>query len=216
MKKRNLLISLLSLALVAVIGVGATLAYLTDETQTATNTFEMDGISIALQEDASVLEGEVYQIKKTEDDTYMTEGTITGAEKGIDYKDLVPGATVAKKPYVTVTADSADAYVYVYVTGANTMMPLEGVKDPVIWIDGWSAGWETVTTDAAGTLLRQRVDKNTNDVKLDVFTTVKVNPALTEKVEDMPEITIAAFAHQADNVELAVADAAAKTHFGIQ
>lgn len=216
MKKRNFLTILLSLALVAVIGVGATLAYLTDSTQPVSNTFEMDGISITLEEDASVLEDQVYQIKETDDDTYMAEGTITGAKKGIDYKDLVPGALVNKNPYVTVTADSADAYVYVYVTGANTMMPLEGVKDPVMWIDSWSAGWETVTADAAGTLLRQRVDKNVENKRLDVFTTVKVNPALTERVEDMPEVTISAFAHQADNVDVTIADAAAKAHFNIQ
>lgn len=45
---------------------------------------------------------------------------------------------------------------------------------------------------------------------------MKVNPALTEKVEKMPNITIAAFAHQAANVDVTTADAAAKAHFGIK
>ena len=111
MKKRNLLVSLLSLALVAVIGVGATLAYLTDSTQTVSNKFTFDDIEITLKEDASVPDGQFYQIKKSEDTNFGT-APITGAEQGIDYIDVLPGATVEKKPYITVSASNAHAYVY--------------------------------------------------------------------------------------------------------
>ena len=51
MKMKNMLIGGMSLALVACISVGATLAYLTDTSDTVTNTFYgSDGISMTLTE----------------------------------------------------------------------------------------------------------------------------------------------------------------------
>ena len=57
MKKRNLLISLLSLALVAVIGVGATLAYFTDKTDTKKNTFTTGKVDIVLHDMSPEVDG---------------------------------------------------------------------------------------------------------------------------------------------------------------
>ena len=64
MKKKNFLTILLSLALVAVIGVGATLAYLTDNTQTVNNKFTFDDIEITLKENATVPDGQSYLIPR--------------------------------------------------------------------------------------------------------------------------------------------------------
>lgn len=199
MKKRNLLVSLLSLALVAVVGVGATLAYLTDNTQTLNNTFVMDDLKITLKEDASVPSDQVYQIKKTEDKTFGTDDII-GAEQGIDYIDVLPGATVEKKPYITVSASNAHAYVYAYVTGVTAPLSVT-----------WSDGWTEVETDLTGTLLRREVAKNAAG-SYDVFTQVQVAAAANGE-ETLNNITIKAYAHQADNVESTVADAAAIDYF---
>lgn len=210
MKKKNLLTGVISLALVAVIGAGATLAYLTDNTQTMTNTFVMDDLQITLKEDASVPSGQVYQIKETEDDTYGTD-PITGAEQGVNYIDVLPGATIEKKPYITVTntdgaKDFAAAYIYAYVTNLD-----ENAEKAISTT--FDEAWDVVDTDElSGVLLRQKVEKNQEENVLVVFQQVKVNSALTGTTP-INNVTVEAFAHQADNVDLSVADAAAVAYF---
>lgn len=201
MKKKNLLVSLLSLALVAVIGVGATLAYLTDSTQTVSNKFTFDDIEITLKEDASVPAGQSYQIQENKDGTEPGTEPITGSDVGVIYTDVLPGATVEKNPYITVSDSNAHAYVYAYVTGVAA--PLS-----VTWSDGWTV---VEDTGLAGTLLRREVAKNVAG-SYDVFTQVQVAAAASGE-EPLNDITIQAYAHQADNVESTVADAAAIAYF---
>ena len=199
MKKKNFLTIMLSLALVAVIGVGATLAYLTDNTQTVNNKFTFDDIEITLKENASVPDGQFYQIKKTEDETFGTT-EIKGAEKGIDYDEVLPGATVEKNPYITVSESNAHAYVYAYVTGVAAPLSVT-----------WSEGWTEVETDLTGTLLRREVAKNEAG-KYDVFTQVQVATGAAG-TEDLNDISIKAYAHQADNTDVDTADGAAIAYF---
>lgn len=218
MNKKNIVTAAVSLALVGVMAIGGTLAYLTDNSGPVTNKFVMDGLEITLKEDAKIPAGEVYQQKEIGETEYSTD-EIQGTTKGVDYDKLLPGATVNKNPYLEVGASNAHAYVYAYVTGMNTLAPIEGsgVKTPAMWINGWSEGWTVVETDAlSGTLLRREVarDASTADglLRLDVFDTVKVNSALTES-QKIKDVTIGAFAHQADNVDEGVADAAAIAYF---
>lgn len=220
MNKKNIATAAVSLALVGVMAIGGTLAYLTDNSGPVTNKFVMDGLEITLKEDAVRPEGEVYlQKDKANKDAVYSDSAIVGTEVGVDYDKLLPGATVNKNPYLEVGASNAHAYVYAYVTGMYTMAPIEGsgVKTPAMWINGWSDGWTVVETDElSGTLLRQKVarDESTADdlLRLDVFDTVKVNSALTES-QEIKDVTIGAFAHQADNVDEGVADAAAIAYF---
>lgn len=200
MKKKNLLVSLLSLALVAVIGVGATLAYLTDSTDPVSNKFTFDNIEITLRENAVVGEGQSYLIQKNEAGTVPGTDAIMDSDVGIIYTDVLPGATVEKNPYITVSESNAHAYVYAYVTG---------VADPLSVT--WSEGWTEVETDLTGTLLRREVAKNAAG-SYDVFTQVQV-AAIASGEEPLNDITIQAYAHQADNVESTVADAAAIAYF---
>lgn len=206
MKKRNLLISLLSLALVAVIGVGATLAYLTDSTDPVSNKFTFDDIEITLKENASVPAGQSYQIQKNEAGTVPGTDAIMDSDVGVIYTDVLPGATVEKNPYITVSESNAHAYVYAYVTGE---------KDPLSVVYNFK-DWELVPTKT-GKLLRHEVLKNASEEErtLDVFYKVKVAPTATGN-ENLNDITIQAYAHQADNVDVTIADAAAKAHFNIQ
>ena len=108
MKKRNLLISILSLALVCIIGVGATLAYFTDKTETKVNTFTTGNVGISL-------------IDKTEPE----DGEIAGVpgENGIAYDDVMPGDVLSKIVGVNTDADSADAYVAVRVAVTDVVAP---------------------------------------------------------------------------------------------
>lgn len=200
MKKKNFLTILLSLALVAVIGVGATLAYLTDNTQTVNNKFTFDDIEITLKENATVPAGQSYLIRENKEGTVAGTEAIEGSDVGVVYSDILPGATVEKNPYITVSESNAHAYVYAYVTGVAAPLSVT-----------WSEGWTEVETDLTGTLLRREVAKNEAG-KYDVFTQVQV-AATANGEETLNDISIKAYAHQADNTDVDTADGAAIAYF---
>ncbi len=200
MKKKNFLTILLSLALVAVIGVGATLAYLTDNTQTVNNKFTFDDIEITLKENATVPDGQSYLIRENKEGTVAGTEAIEGSDVGVVYSDILPGATVEKNPYITVSESNAHAYVYAYVTGVAAPLSVT-----------WSEGWTEVETDLTGTLLRREVAKNAAG-KYDVFTQVQVATGAAG-TEDLNDISIKAYAHQADNTDVDTADGAAIAYF---
>lgn len=216
MNKKNIATAAVSLALVGVMAIGGTLAYLTDNSGPVTNKFVMDGLEITLKEDATIPADQVYLQKETDGAAYGTD-EILGTVKGVEYDKLLPGATVDKNPYLEVSASNAHAYVYAYVTGINTTAPAAGAETPVVWVDQWSSGWDVVTgTGLEGTLLRREVarDASTTEdlLRLDIFETVHVNSEITTTTT-IDDVTIQAFAHQADNVELSVADDAAIANF---
>ena len=97
MKKKNILMVLLSLCLIAVIAVSGTLAYFTDSTQAQQNVFTLGKVKIDL-----------YEQDET-DGTPITSG-------GIDYSGVVPGDSLVKIVTVTKTDDSQDCYVAIKVT----------------------------------------------------------------------------------------------------
>ncbi len=105
MKKKNLITAAVSLALVAVVGVGATLAYFTDKTESKRNTFASGKVSINLIDETWDVDGQV----KGE---YYDKDGITG----IEYENLMPGDVVSKVVGVENNADSQDAYVAIRVT----------------------------------------------------------------------------------------------------
>ena len=96
MKRRVLGISLI-VALVAILAVGATLAYFTDSTGVVKNTFTMGNV----------------EIKLDEKDNTKTDGSRT--ETGNAYTGVTPGVPVEKDPTVWNTGDN-DAWVRVNVT----------------------------------------------------------------------------------------------------
>lgn len=135
MKKRNLLISILSLALVAVIGVGATLAYFTDKTETKTNTFTTGHVQINL-------------LDKTE----PTEDQIGGkyTDTGIAYEDIMPGDQISKIVGVESVIDSESAWVAIRVEINNVNLPysedeaavteeIYGLVDDQVAAEVWTA-----------------------------------------------------------------------------
>ena len=209
MKKKNILSAAVSLSLVAVISVGATLAYLTDNAGTVANKFQMDGLTITLKENAFVPEGQFYKIQENSPYGARPSTTpINGTDKGVIYTEILPGATVEKNPYITVSESNAHAYVYAYVEGIGT-----DVNDDISTT--WAKGWTVVSAEELdGTLLRRDVAKDAAGT-YDVFTQVKVNMD-TDGTENLNDVTISAFAHQADNVDQGVADAAAIAYFAKQ
>lgn len=138
MKKKSLIMMLVSMSLVAVIGVGATLAYLSDSTKALENTFVVGSdINIDLAETA--LDGT----------TVIIADAATTAPLGVQYKDLQPGDTIAKDPYVIVKKDSTDCYVFVSVKGLDNLESIDtdgisGLPSDFSIVDIDNANWEKV------------------------------------------------------------------------
>ncbi len=94
------LAALLSLVLVIGCVIGGTLAWLTDTTDPVTNTFTIGDINLMLKESP-----------------YNANGTYgTPVENVENSYPLLPGSTYKKDPFVTVTANSEDCYLFVKVT----------------------------------------------------------------------------------------------------
>ncbi len=89
MMNKKLITTVVAAALVAVVGIGSTLAYLQDETDGTTNTFTIGDVKIDLDEPT------------------------WNPEKG---NDMLPGATVAKNPIVT-NVGQTEAFIGVRVDG---------------------------------------------------------------------------------------------------
>lgn len=105
MNKKKLITMAASLGLVAVIGVGATLAYMTSATEEKTNTFTVGHISAELEETTKDPNGDE---RAWDDDK--------------DGKDMYPGESVYKMPSMIIKGGSAASYVFLKVTGADELV----------------------------------------------------------------------------------------------
>lgn len=100
MKKKTILVAAIAVMLVAALVVGGTLAYFTDKTETVKNTFTVGNVAIDLKEPSW---------------------------KADESHTLLPGASYAKDPTITVKEGSQDAYVFLkldmnkYVSLINLM-----------------------------------------------------------------------------------------------
>ena len=93
--RKHLLITLCLMLVVCVISIGGTLAWLTDSTDTVKNTFTPTDINVEISE---------------------TGATDTDGDKTFEKSfEMVPGATIAKDPKVTVKANSQACYVFVQI-----------------------------------------------------------------------------------------------------
>lgn len=109
MQNKKALTAIASVCLLAVVGVGSTLAYFTDSAQT-TNVATMGHVDVTLTETDS-------------------SGEITG--EGLVFEDVLPGQTVEKDPTVTILEGSLDAYVRVHmdvVTGDDSTITADDLS----------------------------------------------------------------------------------------
>lgn len=193
MKKRNLLISLLSLALVAVIGVGATLAYFTDKTDVKNNVFTTGMVDITLTD--------------TSDSEKATE-----TETGIFFDEVMPGDLLDKNVYITVDKDSAPAYVGAFVSvdyshfGRPEAYDVMGLVNDAMMRAGTMNNWNTYSVSVGGTdgvlyVYNQVVEPDdANDVVLDLFSDIQIPTAWgNDFAASSFGINVQAFAAQAEN-----------------
>jgi len=101
MSKRKILALALTVAMIAILAVGGTLAYFTD-TEEATNVFTMGNVDITLDEAG---------VEKNGDEWTATNDRVQENE----YEDVYPGAVLPKDPIVH-NVGSYDAYVRAKVT----------------------------------------------------------------------------------------------------
>ena len=101
--KKKMIVVAAAIAVLAIAAIGGTMAYFSDTTETAENTFTMGKVEITLQEHDVTVE-----------DGAFVQGDMLDEGEGVTYH-LVPGQTAPKDPTVTVLADSEDCYVRVQV-----------------------------------------------------------------------------------------------------
>lgn len=127
-----------------------------------------------------------------------------------DDPKIYPGAEIGKEPVVTVLKNSEPTYLYIFIDnkiGDIAELDIDGDK------------WIPVGTSGKVFRYFEVVPNNKlNDQEFTMFTKVTFDETLTK--EDLeaigtPEIVVAAYAHQAVEVDLAVANTAAITHFGV-
>lgn len=150
--KKKLMAIALAVCVVAVLAAGASLAYFTDKTEAANNTFTMGNVKITL------------------DETDLTKDDDSRTAEGNTYTNLYPGMEMVKDPIVHNTGKNA-AWVRVIVRVANgaafmdkfaiapyASSPLEGLTH------GLGAGWQitastkdTATNDMVYTIVYNKV-----------------------------------------------------------
>lgn len=105
MNKKKLGIMIASVALIASVGVGATLAYFTDSTETMPNVITTGNVNITISENkVERKEGSIDYVR-TDDVVYVN--------KGLEFDNIIPGQTVPKNPTVSLVELSRDAYIRV-------------------------------------------------------------------------------------------------------
>lgn len=173
MNKKKLLTMVLALVLIGAVGVGATLAYFTDN-DSATNVVTMGHVNIELTE---------------EEWTYGEEG-ITG---------ITPGQEIPKDPTITLVDGSLDAYVRIKleVTGFEGLNNAETYKEDVLKDLVLGEGWTKVGDYY---YYAEKLTKN-NASTTALFETVTIPVEWTNDVANATfNILVSAEAIQADNL----------------
>lgn len=190
MKKRNVMTMALSLAMVGVIGVGSTLAYLSAHDGTLTNTFKFaDNITV-----------DVYE--------YTPAGSVKDQD-GYDYTNLVVGQELEKDVDVDLTT-SVETYLFINIksVGEGTPVELGDIADT----------WTKVAVDENNYgIYRLAANVSATTTDIDVFDVVTV-PDIEEadgqyQGVELNKVVIDVFAMQAQGYDEEAANAEATKYF---
>lgn len=198
MKKKNLITTVASVALVGVIAVGSTLAYLSAQDGTLTNTFTFDN-SLTI---------DLYESGNDQSDVGKGEFNVSN---GIDYTNVVPNTDLTKEVKLDVTTNF-DAYVYVNIqpgTEEGALMILD--EDAIA-----ANGWVSVNTDDNGYGIYRYEKTAVADIAktLSVFDKVTVPDSSDPAETTLKDVVIDVFAMQSAGYDAVDADAEATEHFG--
>lgn len=150
MKKRQLAKLGLTVGLVGAVGVGGTLAILSQQSNTVINTFAV-GAGITANDitlDETNLKGKSLDSPMSADDR---------TKAGNTYNDLQPGMKLTKDPQVHVTAKAAGSYVFAKLENVDEYLAAmnEGVvndEDKSTLIPGINTNWKMYQAEAEGSL----------------------------------------------------------------
>ena len=191
MKGKKIVLGVAALALVAVIAVMGTLAYLTSQDK-VTNTFTIGQIEITLDEAPVDANG-----KATTGDRVKTNS----------YK-LIPGHNYDKDPTVHVQPGSEACYVFVKIEdGIAASEDATTIADQVT-----AKGWTALGTDYPGIYYKTQAAVTGNAVDLVVFKTFKLTGNADVAQYENAQIVVTAYAVQQDG--FATAKAAWDATFG--
>lgn len=173
-KAKKVLLLVLCAALLVGASVAGTVAYLTSQ-DTATNTFTVGKVEIALKE---------YEV-----DPQTGLKTETEVE-GLTNLELVPGRTIQKNPFITVASDSETCWLFVKIENdLGNAVTINGLTD---WtpVDGYAGYYMYNATVDAG-------------AKVTVFESITVANNQTQATLDDIEsknIIITAYAVQSEGI----------------
>lgn len=179
MKKRNVLVTVLAMVLVAVVSVTGTLAYLTATDTKAVNTFQFaQGLEVQLTE-AVPTEGLGNATAKL------------NGSKGVSYENVVNGQVLPKEPKIQLTKYTVDTYVFAKIDNQTKGNVTVGAID---------SAWTDCGNNVYGRLVKAG---EAADVATPLFSNVTIsdNITSTETVQSLGEINIYVSAIQASGFE---------------
>ena len=151
MQKKKLVTMVAALGLVGAIGVGSTMAYLTDSTHTSENTVTVGHVTIDLSQSETTYK---YGTGYVDNDGENFGSLVVGDKHQYnEYTMIVPGDTVFLDPSIIVRAGSANSYVLMSVTGLDEMAA-EYTGTAADWTININSCWKLVkpVNDEEGTL----------------------------------------------------------------
>lgn len=206
---------IIALLLCAVLLVGAsvagTLAYLTSQTKTVTNTFTVGKVSLGEDEDGDgkiddgLNEAKVneYGEKLNSDGAVWQEGNTLAARVTENTYKLIPGHSYTKDPTIHVAAGSEKSYLYVKV--ANGISDIEDASNTIA-AQMKANGWEVLNADEGLYYYNGSVNTDTTDLTtgvrdVPVFGSFKLKTDADVSTYSSATITVTAYAIQADGFD---------------
>ena len=183
MKMKNMLIGGMSLALVACISIGGTLAYLTATDDEAVNTFHFaNGLTVSLTEEVPT--------------TSLGDATAAqNGSKGIAFSNVVYGQTLPKEPKIELTSYTVDTYVFAKIDN-NT--------NGNVTVGNINSAWTSCGTDAEGNQIYGRLvdySVTSDDTATPLFSEVTITSGGSLEGTDLGDITIYVSAIQASGFD---------------
>ncbi len=205
MSVKKVLLTISAMALIAVIAVAGTLAFLQNKTGSLKNTFASSGL---IESDSNFVLDEA-QVKLDDANyNYIEDATkpriTSGENAGVEYKNVLPGATLYKDPKITVTGLKQSAYLFVKVEAV-------GMDGLAYNLDGWTQigdtnVWYKDTTLAAS--------EGAQEFNVLANKRIKVADGFDASVASTRELTFTAYLAQAAGFD--TAEAAWNATFGKQ
>ena len=218
MKNKKIMLSVVSGLLVAAVAVGGTLAYLSDTSNTVTNTFNVGSGYIDDGEHQGLWLDEI-DIDGIDEEGNPAERT----ESGNEYGELLPGSVVVKDPTFHMTGGSVESYVIAKVTGVDAaeaagyifknadgevgfnsewvkVANTDGTKDSLENTEDGYYIYSSFETNAPVIVDATAVEKGNNLDLTAMFNTVELDGALTDISSiEVQTVKVQGVAVQADN-----------------